>query len=211
MSETSLSVEVEVYLLAAGRSERLGKCKQLLDWDGKSLLGRMADVFRSAGFVCLRVVGRPEDEELEREVYSLGLRYVVNRDAEQGMVSSVLTAFEDCQSPWLGICPADMPLLDPGTLRQLHSAVSDFCTVVQPICAGIRRHPVLIRKKVASKVRSIMAEGGTLRDFLRSAEVYKIQVQDCIQFEDVDTPEDYQRLLQIWRERTSRRAPPFEV
>ncbi len=202
MSETLLSTEIEVYLLAAGRSERLGRCKQLLDWDGKTLLARMADAFCSAGLVCLHVVGRPEDEELAREVHSLGLRYVVNPRAERGMASSVLVAMEDCRSPWLGLCPADMPLLRTETLLRLGSAVGDSCTVIQPVCKGIRHHPVLFRRSLAPEVRALLEAGGTLRDYLRSAEVYKIRVQDCTQFEDVDTWEDYERLLQIWRERT---------
>ncbi len=203
MSGISLSTEVEVYLLSAGRSERLGQCKQLLDWGGKTLLGRMVDAFLSAGFVALRVVGRPEDEELEREVHSLGVRFVVNRQAEGGMASSILRAFEDCRSPWLGLCPADMPLLGVETLVSLRLAMSDFCTIIQPICSGIRHHPVLIRRSLAPKVRSVIEAGGTFRDFLRSAEVYKVPFQDCTQFEDLDTWEDYERLLQIWKERTS--------
>ncbi|MCL6622998.1 MAG: NTP transferase domain-containing protein, partial [Fimbriimonadales bacterium] len=173
MSETSLSTEIEVYLLAAGRSERLGQCKQLLDWDGKTLLARMVDAFRSAGLICLRVVGRPEDEELAREVHSLGLRYVVNPQAERGMASSILVALEDCRSPWLGLCPADMPLLRTETLLRLGSAVSDSFSIIQPICKGIRRHPVLFKRNLAPEVRAVLEAGGTLRDYLRSAEVYK--------------------------------------
>lgn len=195
ISAISPNKRIEVYLLAAGKSERLGVPKQLLRLGGDTILSHMARKFFGAGLKRVRVIGRVDDELLAREAYELGLRYVINLEPELGMVGSILEALDDCRSEWMALCPADMPLLEVGTIERCASMLDKGYSVVQPICEGIRRHPVFLKDNVWLSLRGAIREGKTLRDFLMTQNIYTVHTENCKQFRDMDTLEDYREIL----------------
>lgn len=197
MSETSLSERVEVYILAAGEGSRIGGHKATLPFGDGSLLRRVTDAFRNASLKRIRVIGRTTDEDLAREANLLGVRYIFNLDPDQGMASSVLEAIDDCRSRWAALCPVDMPLLTSATIRAVLAELSDDFACLQPECEGRPKHPVLLRSSTFLSLREHLRHGGTLREFLPTLARKLVACGSPNEFLDIDTPDDYARLLSI--------------
>src|SRR6476661_1956002 len=87
-------------LLAAGGSSRLGEPKQLIKYEGKSLLRRAADCALAAGCNETIVVLGAAAEACTRELEGLPVRVVINEAWERGMSSSIgagMSALEQIQ------------------------------------------------------------------------------------------------------------------
>jgi molybdenum cofactor cytidylyltransferase len=76
-------------LLAAGGSSRLGRPKQLVEFDGKTLIRRAAEALLDAGCYPVVVVLGAEVERSRQELESLSVEIVENVDWGRGMGSSI--------------------------------------------------------------------------------------------------------------------------
>lgn len=186
---------VEVYFLAAGRSERMGASKPMLAFTSGTVLSTMVSAFNEAGLHRIRVIGRGDDADLARETNVLNARYIFNLEPEIGMSGSILEALEDCRSPWMCLTPSDIPLLSSETITACLQAL-DQAQIVQPECSGKGKHPIFIKSNVFLSLRPFLRSGGTLRDFLATQSVVRVSRSNPTEFLDMDTPEDYVRLLQ---------------
>ena len=103
---------------------------------------------------------------------------------------------EDC---WL-LVPADHPSLDPEVVRQLIQArtANPNCSLVIPTFQGKRGHPTLFTWKHVANIRAF-SPGLGLNAYLRHWAVETLEVHVAADVScDLDTPEDYERLVQIW-------------
>jgi molybdenum cofactor cytidylyltransferase len=197
----SSNPDVEAYLLAAGRSERMGESKPMMKFGDSTVIARMIAAFREGGCENVRVIGRADDEPLAREAFVARARYIINLDPSPGMVSSVLEALDDCRARFLLLCPADMPLIGAQTVSAIIARRADCSTGVQPSCGSRLRHPVLLRLAATLPLRNAIARGETLRDFLAMHPLDTVEFDDELQFADMDTPDDFRRLASLASER----------
>jgi len=186
------SNNVEFYLLAAGKGERMGGSKPLLTFGPTTVFERMVRAVREAGIEKVRVVGTSDNAELAKLAFDLSVRYVLNLDPIRGMSGSIVDAANDCTSAWLALCPADMPLLTSDAIAACAANLDG--TVVQPACGGRRKHPVFIHLRSRLELISTLTMG-TLRDFIAGQNVLEVEGEPCSQFEDFDSQEDFIRLL----------------
>lgn len=197
-SEIWSNSPADVFLLAAGEGSRMGTSKPLLDFDGTTILERMVVSFRNGGLARVRVVGRKDDHELAEATLATGAAYVVNPRPDLGMAGSIVKAIENCDASWLGVCPADLPLLSATTISACVAALGG--DVVQPSSEGRPKHPVFIHKRQFPNLKARLREGFTLRDCLPEIEARTlIESPNPLQFRDVDTPDDVQALLRALR------------
>jgi CTP:molybdopterin cytidylyltransferase MocA len=183
---------VEFYLLAAGKGKRMGGSKPLLAFGETTVFERMISAIRTAGVTEVRIVVAQGNSRLTELATKLGVRVIINAAPEEGMSSSIKLTLDDCSSEWLALCPADMPLLTSDAIAYCVHRLGE--NDLQPTCGGRRKHPVFLRAKHKPLVLRALS-GGTLRDYLAWAVVDKVECEPCIQFEDFDTPEEYERLL----------------
>ena len=156
-----------VILLAAGASARLGRPKQLLTYQGQTLLRRAAEtaVAVAAGAPVVVVTGA-EHERLLPEL--AGLPVVPRRcpDWQQGMGASLacgLTMLESLCAVWgrVIIMLCDQPLVTPALLRELlakQAATGQW--IIAAEYAGTRGVPVLFTRAAAALLRELPAAAG---------------------------------------------------
>ncbi len=105
-----------------------------------------------------------------------------------GMGDSIATGVRVCAQAagWL-ILPADLPLVQPATLRAVAQALTHH-TVVQAIYQGQRGHPVGFAATCGPELMALTGDQGA-RAVLQAHAPYALVVDDAGCIHDVDTPE----------------------
>ena len=190
-------------ILSAGLSSRMRELKPLLDIGGKPALFRLLDTIRSSGIEKIIVVTGFERESLEAAIRQYGDPKIIslyNADFESGMFSSVkagIGMISDEAGAAL-LFPADVPLVSAKTIRGLIASCEQggtFCFAV-PAYKGKNGHPLLVPREYFSEILEHTCDGGLkevrnrhLAEMLR----YETDDEGCVL--DMDTPEDYEKLL----------------
>ena len=107
---------------------------------------------------------------------------------QPGMGDSIATGVRACAQAagWL-ILPADLPLVQPATLRAVAQALTHH-TVVQPVYQGQRGHPVGFAATCGLALMALTGDQGA-RAVLQAHTPYALAVEDAGCIHDVDTPE----------------------
>ena len=107
---------------------------------------------------------------------------------QPGMGDSIAAGVRACAQAegWL-ILPADLPLVQPATLRAVAAALTSH-TVVQPVYQGQRGHPVGFAATCGPALMALTGDQGA-RAVLRANTPYDLAVEDAGCIHDVDTPE----------------------
>ncbi len=105
-----------------------------------------------------------------------------------GMGDSIATGVRACAQAagWL-ILPADLPLVQPATLRAVAEAMASY-TVVQPVYQGQRGHPVGFAAACGPDLIALTGDQGA-RAVLQTYAPFALPVDDAGCIHDVDTPE----------------------
>lgn len=184
-------------LLAAGASRRMGTCKQLLPVGDQPAITHCLTTILAAGVQEVVVVIGANGDAVAAAVGHLPVRIVRNRDAAGDMADSVRTGLAalDWENSGVMICLADQPLVGRGTFQQLlrlHAACPD--EILIPVFAGKRGHPTIFPRRLLQQFRP----GMTLRDVVQGnpRQVRLIDIPDPWVTLDMDTPADYQTLLE---------------
>jgi molybdenum cofactor cytidylyltransferase len=188
-----------VVILAAGASTRMGTCKLLLPWDGKTILTHLLDQWRITGAAQIAPVIDPSNQPLRKALAHAGFSpsdWIENPSPQLGMFSSLQEA-----SRWTGwlstlthwiISLGDQPHIQISTLRLLLDAARENPThICQPALNGHTAHPIILP---ASNFRELAQNAiPDLRTYIRKREAFRLRVavEDAGVSEDLDTPEDY--------------------
>ena len=190
---------ITAVVLAGGLSERMGRFKPLLTLGSIRTIERVIKLFQNAGVGDILVVTGHRAEELQRIIEPMNVRWVENADYRQGMFSSVLAGLQALpdQCPAFFIHPADIPLVRPQTVKRLMAALEDTpAAILYPAFNGRRGHPTLIRNALRHEILDWTGDGG-LRALLQRHETESLElpVADEAVLWDLDTPDDYNRIL----------------
>lgn len=194
--------DVAALVLSAGLSSRMAAFKPLLDLGGQSTLARVVSMFRAAGIDDIRVVTGHRASEVEAEARALGARPVGNPDFRDGMFSSVLAGVRALQ-PGQAFCvlPVDIPLVRPGTVRQLLGRhAEEPGAILYPAYYGERGHPPLLPPDMRGEILRWDGRGGLaglLAEHERRAVNVSVDVPvaDSHILRDMDTDADAKTML----------------
>jgi molybdenum cofactor cytidylyltransferase len=180
-------------VLAAGRSERMGRSKALLRVGDQTFLRAAVETLGEAG--CGDVVVVAGSAEVEAEARSAGARVVWNDDIASEQIDSLrlglAAAGEDAAAAL--VLPVDHPLVRPDTVRAIVEAGAGRPgAVVRPVCAGRPGHPTLFPRAVwpALLDRPLLHGARSLVDDPAIATV-DLAVDDEGVVADIDTPAAY--------------------
>lgn len=191
---------------AAGRSQRMGRPKLLLPWGDTTLIEHVLSVWRASRVDRVLVVVSPLDGQLAELAAAAGADVVRPETAPADMKASVQRALvyaarfaPQATDAWL-VAPADMPGLKVETINALVDAyvasvrAADTPPRIWVPRHGARRgHPVLFPWSLAGEVAQL-APGEGLNALLARHEVAHLEAGAGALVEDLDTPDDYERL-----------------
>ncbi len=192
-------------VLAAGTSSRLGRPKQLLELQGKTVLQHVVDAAGSAGLdEVLVVLGHLADEVRGSLSLPARARVVVNADYAAGQSTSLragLAALEDSPAEAAVVLLGDQPLVREEAIRAVAQAFRETGASVVRARYGARiGHPILLARRVWRSARELQGDVGARGLIGELADVEPQRVQDVELAgpapEDIDTPEQYERLRQ---------------
>nr|WP_262904591.1 nucleotidyltransferase family protein [Hymenobacter lucidus] len=186
--------------MAAGSSSRLGQPKQLLLYEGQTLLRRAATtaVAAAAGGSVVVVTGALHDELLP-ELAGLALQVVRCPEWERGMGASLKTglAVLEAAGPALAVTVllCDQPHVTPALLAQLYQThAATGLPIVASEYAGVRGVPVLFAGAALPLLRLLPDAAGAAQ-LLRQHPALVAAVPFPLGAVDVDTPAQYAALL----------------
>ncbi|MDT5058350.1 MAG: molybdenum cofactor cytidylyltransferase [Mycobacterium sp.] len=183
-------------VLAAGGSRRLGTPKQLLPLGDTTVLGATLEMARSCPFDQLIVTLGGVADEVREAVTLDGLDIVIADDPGSGCSSSLRTALPcvDQRAEGMVLMLGDQPGVARSTVTKLIASGRGARIAVCEYSDGIG-HPFWLSRKVFGELEELHGDKGVWR-LIESGrfDVRRIPIDDVIPL-DVDTWEDYQRLL----------------
>jgi len=109
--------EFIVVLLAAGKSSRTTKMKQLYVTHGEYLINRQIERVKSYGYRVVVVLGH--EYERVKSVLKEDVEVIKNEKYEEGMLSSVKVAFKALRAKKLIFCHIDRPIVSKEVFEAL--------------------------------------------------------------------------------------------
>lgn len=184
-------------VLAAGAASRFGRTKQLLDYHGRPFVRASAEVALQAGLSPVIVVTGAEAEAVASACSGLPVSVVYNPIWNSGQSSSIQAGLGALPSNIGGavFLLADQPQITVELLRALTDHHSqELNPVLAPYIFDRRANPVLFDRITFGDLLTISGDSGGRAIFSKFSPHY-LNWFDRRLLLDVDTPEDYQKLI----------------
>lgn len=182
-------------LLAAGGSRRLGQPKQLLPYEGATLLDHSLTTARACSFDQLLCVLGGGAEAIREAVDLGGVEVVENHEFGTGCSSSIAVALSavDARTDVLVLLLADQPGVTPETVAALLRGRGDAPLAACAYEDG-RGHPLAFARRAFADLAALHGDKGVWKLLARrAAEVVDVPIAGQIP-PDVDTWDDYRTL-----------------
>jgi molybdenum cofactor cytidylyltransferase len=195
---------ISAIILAAGASSRMGQAKAALPFGqtGETVLSRIVSTILAGGVPDLVVVAGAHIDAVRKAMprQEQRARVIEHPGWKQGQLSSLiagLNAIDDPQLEAVLVTPVDVPLVTPFTVAAVISAWRRArAPIVRPVDGERHGHPVIFDRSVFEELRSADQNIGAKAVFAtHQAGILNVEVKDAGAFEDIDTPEDYKRVL----------------
>ena len=184
-------------VLAGGQSNRFGRNKALVQWQGQFLIQHVINAMSTVFDECFLVTNTPETYAF------LDLPMIADRQKNQGPLAGIDAALQGCRTPWIFVVACDMPMLSPVLITFLCTLTESGTDAVipwpetgpEPLCALYHKNA---RQKIAAQLQ---ANNGRLKDLLMKlavrrviAEEIPVHVGSARPFANVNREEDLDRL-----------------
>jgi len=185
-------------VLAAGESIRMGRSKQLLPFENKTILETVIDHITQSRVDEILVVLGSNREKIEELIKDMPVKSVYNPSFKEGMLSSVQKGFisipEDVEAVLVFL--VDQPKIPSSVIDQIINAYQySEKQIVIPVYHQKRGHPALISTKYREEVAHLNPQVG-LRELIHNHpdDILELDLNSSAILEDIDTPEDYKNL-----------------
>jgi CTP:molybdopterin cytidylyltransferase MocA len=189
-------------VLAGGRSARMGSPKALLDFRGQPFVVRILEALEALEVKTRVVVVGPDAPRIRPVIAGHECIIVENEDVGGGPIASLRAALRVLQTvqPSAALAwPVDLPHVRVNTVERLLEAFRRGpAPAVVPTFAERRGHPVLWGSVAFGELlTSDAATRHGARAVLRAHadEIAQVAVDDPAVIDDLNTPEDYERLV----------------
>lgn len=186
-------------ILAAGAARRYGQAKLLLPWRGEPLVRHSARTALEAGLSPVVVVAGAGLDDVRQALEGLEVQVIHNPEWEAGQSASVRAGLRALPQLCGGavFLLADQPQIPARLIQSLvETHAATLAPLVAPMVDGKRGNPVLFDRDLFPELLSLSGDTGGRGLFSRYPVAW-VPWHDPAPLLDVDTPEDYRRLLEM--------------
>ncbi len=193
---------VGLVVLAAGASARMGTPKQLLRYQGQSLIQRVVEIAVNSVCQPIIVVLGANAEQIQPELAGFNVQVIRNLYWAEGISTSIragiaaLTA-KNPRIEAVVVCVCDQPLISTQLINQLveHYQRSQPC-IVASAYADVLGVPALFHHTLFSALTTLSGDVGARKIIQQHAQT-ALQISCPQGVFDIDTPADYATLAKI--------------
>jgi len=191
--------QISAILLAAGKSERLGTPKQLIPWQGTTLLEFTFTTIQRSGFEDIIVVLGAYAELVKQKINTHNMRIVYNAAWESGKASSIRAGLNaistNAEGVMIFLC--DQPFLSRELIRKIQEAAGESTAeIIAPKVAERWSNPVFFKKKAFPSFYILKGEEGG-KDLFSRYTMKAVLWSDLRILYDIDTVQDIEKLENI--------------
>ena len=196
-----------ILILAAGSSSRMGTPKQLLKLQGKSLLKRAIETVLSIQKLPNLVVLGAFADQIQGELDDYDIPFIINQDWSQGMGTSLRAGVQELHNQYstleaVLVMLCDQPFVSERLLKQIITTYQEKqAKVVASVYNDILGVPALFDQSLFEELLNTSPEVGA-RKILEKYDAIAEKVPFPEGKLDVDTPEDYQKLLEHFSDKS---------
>jgi molybdenum cofactor cytidylyltransferase len=187
-------------LLAAGPSTRLGQAKQLVQFDGESLVKKAVRLLQALEPVSITVVTGCDSESIEQEIRGFPVDIAYNQNWARGMGGSISCGMRNVTGNVDGILlmVCDQWRLEADDLLRLVSSWKSDISQIYSACwnegkAFVSGPPVLFPRKLMQELKCLHENRGARQVIDRNMDIVEFVEMKNAAF-DLDRPEDLERL-----------------
>ena len=185
---------ISAIVLAAGKSERMGRPKALLPIQGRTFLENILDAISRTSIEDTIVVLGHHRDQIERSVSLPSV--VFNPDYERGMITSFQAGIRKLSWETAGafLFLVDHPLVESTTIESMIMNLAPN-RIVLPTFDRRRGHPVLFSSEVLEEILALApSEGANIVVRKNPDRIIEVPVNAPGILVDIDTPEQFERL-----------------
>lgn len=196
---------VAAVVLAAGRSTRMGRPKQLLPWGGGTLLGEVVTRLQASPVSEIVVVTGHEQAAVAAAAQAAArpggppLRFAHNPDYTHSEMARSLQAglaALPATTQALLVVLADQPHLDPALVaRLLERWRATRAGVVAPFFGEQRGHPLLFDRALWPAILALPPDANPRQLLQKAGPIEAVAVESDAAWRDLDTPDAYAAAL----------------
>lgn len=185
-------------ITAAGVSSRMGEFKPLLEIGSMTLIEKAITTLKESDVEKIVVVMGNQSERLAKYAGISGVTLVENENyLHSQMLDSIKLGLRhlDHRCEKILILPVDMPLFTKESIHTLTASQHDLTYISYH---GKKGHPIMIRQNIVPRILDFDGELGLKGILMQIEDKVIIPVEDPGIIHDADTPENYQKLLQMF-------------
>jgi len=191
-------MNIAILILAAGAASRMGTVKQNLEFNGTTLLGNAIDQALATGMQNVYCVLGAHFETVGNSIQDKAATVIENKNWKNGLGSSIACGIKNIEVNNLDavlVMLADQPLIDAEYLKQLIQTATEHPHSCVASDYGKKNGvPAVFPKQYFKELERLSGDQGA-KELLNgpATSVVKLDARDRIR--DIDTPEEYARLL----------------
>jgi CTP:molybdopterin cytidylyltransferase MocA len=178
-------------ILAAGKSQRMGRLKPLIKIQGKTFLQHISDQLFKAGVDEVKIVVGFRAQEIVEQSRAGQVQFVHNPLYEKGQFSSLLAALSALETPQRGalVCLGDQPHIKHSWIEALiatHHEHPD--ALIRPRFGQRTGHPVIYPGRLVPEIQTMSSDDTAKKIWHdHAAEIITVDLDPDILL-DADTP-----------------------
>jgi molybdenum cofactor cytidylyltransferase len=185
-------------ILAAGKSERMGRSKALLPFRGSCFLTHVLTEAVCSNLNDVKVVLGHQAETLLQTLPEIKPKALVNPDYEHGQLSSLQCGLKHLDSAGLDgvmVFLIDHPIIHRGLVNQLiHAFSQNDALIVIPSFEYRRGHPMIFGAELFNELVAAPFDQGAVSVVRKhQREILHLEVDEPGVLVDIDTPEAYEK------------------
>jgi len=190
--------DIHAVLLAAGRSERMGRNnKLLLNVDGIPLVRKSAINILNSNVTSMTVVTGFDENKIVNALSGLNVNFVKNINFREGLSSSLKAGLANITPTPSAviICLADMPKIQPEHINQLIENFNPLkgWEICIPTNNGKRGNPVLIGSRFFPYIFETSGDFGAKQVMKQhSDKIVEVEIGTSDIHFDIDTQDEYE-------------------